>query len=273
MLKQRLITAFILGTLVIWGIFALPSLWFAAIFGAFACVGAWEWAGLIKISRVTGRLFYVSGIAIIFVLLTPWMLDASNILYLTGAGVIWWLFATVMVFRYRGGDDFQPGIIDVLNGIFLLLPCWAGIVWLQAQEYGPQLVLFMMMCIWAADSGAYFAGRRFGKRKLAPHVSPGKSWEGVFGGFIFAVLFAILSSLFWFEWQGEFAAGFILLAVVTVIISVVGDLAESVFKRRVGVKDSGTILPGHGGVLDRIDSLTAAAPVFATGYWLLENVL
>lgn len=273
MLKQRLITAFILGPLVVWGILASSTHWFGIIFSIFVVVGAWEWSRLIRIENIAGRIAYTVFITSLLWVASSWGMTNQTILYITGAGVLWWIVASVMVFRYRGETEFKPGLFDMLAGVLLLLPCWAGFTWLHGHEQGPQLVLFTMLSIWAADSGAYFAGRRFGKRKLAPFASPGKSWEGVFGGFIFAALFAVVSALFWFEWTGSYAVAFIFLAVITVIISVVGDLAESVFKRRVGVKDSGNILPGHGGVLDRIDSLTAASPVFATGFWFMENFL
>ena len=124
-----------------------------------------------------------------------------------------------------------------------------------------------MLLIWGADSGAYFAGRAFGKRKLAPKVSPGKSWEGVIGGLLTALVAAVIAT----QWLGAVGglAGFLALVAVTVFISVLGDLSESLFKRVMALKDSGGILPGHGGVLDRIDSLTAAAPIFALGLlWL-----
>lgn len=273
MLKLRLLTAFVLGPLVIWGIFALPTHWFGVMFGVFAVVGAWEWARLVRLDQSVLRALYAALLIPVLWFCSDWVLQAENILYVTGIAIAWWLHGTVMVFRYHGEQAFNPGAFDVLSGYVLLISCWAGLVWLHGHENGAQLVLFMMLSIWAADSGAYFAGRKFGKRKLAPRVSPGKSWEGVFGGFILAMLFAVLSSLYWFEWQGMFAAGFVLLTMLTVMISVIGDLAESVFKRRVGVKDSGSILPGHGGVLDRIDSLTAAAPLFAAGFWILENML
>jgi len=149
-------------------------------------------------------------------------------------------------------------------GPFVLLPAWLALVRLHAQGPtldGPQLLTFLLLLVVAADVGAYFAGRAFGKHKLAPRVSPGKTWEGVAGGLAGASLLALAGAL-WFELP---LPRFVLLCVLVVMISVVGDLAESLFKRHAGVKDSGSILPGHGGILDRIDSLTAAGPCFVLG--------
>jgi phosphatidate cytidylyltransferase len=135
------------------------------------------------------------------------------------------------------------------------------------REYGPGYVILLFLLIWGADTGAYFAGRAFGKHKLAARVSPGKTWEGVFGGMLLALTVA-LGATQWLEPAGQLVP-FLVLVAVTVAISVLGDLAESLFKRIADVKDSGGLLPGHGGVLDRIDSLTAAAPVFTLGLiWL-----
>src|SRR5690606_17335644 len=131
----------------------------------------------------------------------------------------------------------------------------------RLHEHGPAVMLFLLLLVVAADVGAYFAGRRFGRNKLAPRVSPGKTWEGVIGGLLGAALIALAGG----AWFGVPLVPFVALCVVAVLASIVGDLTESLFKRHAGVKDSGTLLPGHGGVLDRVDSVTAAAPVFLIG--------
>ena len=137
--------------------------------------------------------------------------------------------------------------------------------------HGLFLLLYAFVLVWAADSGAYFAGRAFGKHKLAPKVSPGKTWEGVVGGLCTA---AILAFIFMYFFEATLlgqrsVSGFVLLSVATVAISVLGDLTESMFKRESGIKDSSQLIPGHGGVLDRIDSLTAAVPFFAYFYFFV----
>jgi phosphatidate cytidylyltransferase len=143
--------------------------------------------------------------------------------------------------------------------LFALVPVWLALV--RLHEQGPQLMLFLLLLVVAADIGAYFAGRALGKHKLAPRVSPGKTWEGVGGGLVAAAMMAAFG-VWWFDMD---AVPFMALCIVVAIASVVGDLTESMFKRHAGLKDSGNLLPGHGGVLDRVDSVTAAAPVFLIG--------
>ncbi len=153
-----------------------------------------------------------------------------------------------------------------LAGLPVLVPAWLALSYLhRVPERGPQLTLFLLLLVFAADIGAYFAGRAFGRLKLAPQVSPGKTWEGVIGGLSSAALIAYAGAL-WFKFDTIAILG---LGCAVALVSVVGDLTESMFKRHVGLKDSGAILPGHGGMLDRLDSITAAAPVFALGMvWL-----
>jgi phosphatidate cytidylyltransferase len=152
--------------------------------------------------------------------------------------------------------------------LIVLIPTWLAVVALhESGEQGPLLVMYLLSLIWVADSGAYFSGRAWGKRKLAPSVSPGKSWEGVGGGALLSLAYAVGAAQV-LGLPGNQWPLFVVLSLVTVLFSVLGDLTESMFKRHAGIKDSGTLLPGHGGVLDRIDSVTAAAPVFVVGFWL-----
>ena len=156
----------------------------------------------------------------------------------------------------------------VLIGLLILLPAWQGLVLLKQWPLGNYLIVAVMVLVWGADIGAYFSGRAFGKRKLAPQVSPGKSWEGVLGGLLTCLLIALAVGLsrHWGVVELVLAlAGTLLL----VMVSVVGDLTESMFKREAGIKDSSNLLPGHGGILDRIDSLTAAIPLFAVLLWAI----
>jgi phosphatidate cytidylyltransferase len=147
-------------------------------------------------------------------------------------------------------------------GFLVLVPTWAAMVYIRELEQGPWLIVYMFLIVWGADTGAYFAGKRFGKRKLMPQVSPAKSWAGI-GGASVTVLLVTLSTQQYLNFSQNLSFGIYGLALVLLFVSVVGDLTESMFKRQCGIKDSGSILPGHGGIMDRIDSLTATAPVFA----------
>jgi len=271
MLKQRILTALVLVPLVVWGIIALPSPWLALLFGVVVAQGGWEWSRLMRIEFGGLRLAYVA--LVLSGMVGGWYLFAQGgevWLALPVLSLFWWLLALVWVLTYprtvsRWSNPFVQGVI----GLLVLLPAWVAVIGLHASHdgLGPWLVMYMLSLIWVADSGAYFGGRRFGKRKLAPAVSPGKSWEGVFSALILTGLYALLAASL-FGLGGNQWPAFVVLSLVTVMFSILGDLAESMFKRHAGVKDSGTLLPGHGGVLDRIDSITSAAPVFVVGFWL-----
>ena len=155
----------------------------------------------------------------------------------------------------------------LLIGLLILLPAWQGLVFIKQLPLGNWLIMAVMVLVWGADIGAYFSGKAFGKRKLAPQVSPGKSWEGVYGGLALSLVITAVVGLVRDWTLGQMILG-LLGAAIVVFISVVGDLTESMFKRQSGIKDSSNLLPGHGGVLDRIDSLTAAIPVFAVLLWM-----
>lgn len=270
MLKQRILTALVLVPLVIWGIISLPSTWLALLFGLFMIQGGWEWSRLMKMQVGGARLAYValvlSGMTGCWYLFT---LGGEAWLALPVLSLFWWLMALVWVLSYpRTASRWSHPVVQGLIGLLVLLPTWVAVIGLHASsEQGPFLVMYMLSLIWVADSGAYFGGRRWGKRKLAAAVSPGKSWEGVFSALVLTGIYAVVAASL-FSLGGSQWPAFIALSVVTVMFSILGDLAESMFKRQAGVKDSGTLLPGHGGVLDRIDSITSAAPVFVVGYWL-----
>ncbi|WXL27192.1 phosphatidate cytidylyltransferase [Ectopseudomonas mendocina] len=265
MLKQRIITALFMLPVALCGFFLLNSGWFALFIGAVVTVGAWEWARLAgfesQLMRVVYSLLVAGALAILY--LVPQL--AGWVLLL---GVVWWVIATLLVLNYPSSSrSWSSPVTRLLIGLLILLPAWQGLVLFKQWPESNALILAVMVLVWGADIGAYFAGRRFGKRKLAPQVSPGKSWEGVYGGLL-ATLLICLAVAFYRDWS----LGGTLLAmagtVVIVLISVVGDLTESMFKRQAGLKDSSNLLPGHGGILDRIDSLTAAIPVFAALLWL-----
>jgi len=268
MLKQRVITALILAPLALWGIWALPSSLFAAVVGVIFALGAWEWTRLSGLHKAPGRAVYVGVIVLLMIGLYSLLQQHVNwppAIMLVA--MMWWTMALLSVLGYpQTAAMWRHAANRGVVGGLILLPSWAALLLLH-HAFGPEYVILLVMLIWGADTGAYFAGRAFGKHKLAPRVSPGKTWEGVLGGMTLSLAVAAVATV-WLEPVGGMTA-FLILVVCTVAISVLGDLVESLFKRIVDLKDSGGLLPGHGGVLDRIDSLTAAAPMFTLGLiWL-----
>ncbi len=272
-LRQRLRTAGVLAPLAALAVLYLPTPWFAALLGLIVCLGAWEWAAFVGAPSKLGRL--ANGVLLALTLLLLWFaVPRTWDLLLLGFGVLWWLAVGVALSRVRRIDpktELAPALIAV--GVIVLALPWLATVRLHGHApQGPWLVLAMMMLIWMADSAAYFAGRRWGRHKLAPVLSPGKTRVGVYAGLIVAALWGgCVAALLGMPWGA--AVLLILLSVVTAALSVVGDLFESLLKRGRGLKDAGSLLPGHGGVLDRIDSMTAAAPLFAVGLLWLEKAL
>ena len=265
MLKQRVITALVLLPIALGGFFLLDGAAFALFIAAVIGLGAWEWARLAGLPGQAQRVAYAALVGVL--LLGLYQLPQLARLVLV-VGVVWWGVATVLVLRYPASSRYWAGVPGkLLIGLLILLPAWQGLVLLKQWPLANSLILAVMVLVWAADIGAYFSGKAFGKRKLAPQVSPGKSWEGLLGGLLTSLLLTLITGLYR-GWGG----GALLLALagaaLVVLISVVGDLTESMFKRQSGIKDSSNLLPGHGGVLDRIDSLTAAVPVFAALLWL-----
>ncbi|PBQ07601.1 phosphatidate cytidylyltransferase [Pseudomonas congelans] len=267
MLKQRIITALILLPIALCGFFLLTGMYFALFIGVVVVLGAWEWARLAGFAAQSMRIGYAAVVAVLLFLmyllpgLEPWVLVAA---------VIWWGVATFLVLTYPDSSShWASAVCKLVIGLLILLPAWQGLVLIKQWPLGNWLILSVMVLVWAADIGAYFSGKAFGKRKLAPKVSPGKSWEGVYGGLV--VSLGITAAVgFSRDWTiAQFIAALFGAAVI-VFISVIGDLTESMFKRQSGVKDSSNLLPGHGGVLDRIDSLTAAIPVFAVLLWAAD---
>lgn len=273
MLKQRICTAAILIPCVILAIFFLPTVVLAAIFGAIVLLGAWEWAKLFKWDSPGLRLSFV---AITFLVLFAEFYISRSALGLQAVlwtAPVWWLIAGGWIYRYNqskvtAANQLLPlsqRLKGLLIGLLVLTPPWLTLVTLHGSDiYGPRYVLFLLLLIWLADTAAYVFGRSFGRRKLAPQVSPGKTWEGVFGALLSTGIFAV-SGASLLNVPDDSRLIFVFICLVSVIFSIIGDLFESMIKRRAGVKDSGELLPGHGGVLDRIDSVTAAAPLFLFG--------
>ncbi|MDT8384313.1 MAG: phosphatidate cytidylyltransferase [Gammaproteobacteria bacterium] len=270
MLKQRLLTAAILVPLVVWGILRLPTDYLALVLALFVIQGGWEWSGLMKMRSVAQRGLYTLVVAASLAG-AWWMLRdaAANWMALPVLSLFWWLLAIAFVLHFpNSAARWSSSVAQSLIGLIVLVPTWLAVIALhESGAQGPLLVLYLLSLIWVADSGAYFGGRAWGRHKLAPAVSPGKTWEGVASGALLSLAYALGAAQL-LELPGNQWPLFVVLSLITVLFSVLGDLTESMFKRHAGIKDSGTLLPGHGGVLDRIDSVTAAAPVFVVGYWL-----
>ncbi|MES9969213.1 MAG: phosphatidate cytidylyltransferase [Candidatus Thiodiazotropha sp.] len=269
MLKQRVITALILAPLVIAAVLLLPNPYLALIAALVVALGSLEWARLSGIKPSSLQIGYtlalLACLLALYYLLPPGWTPAIMLF-----STAWWLFALVRLIRYRPEQQHSGSVPSrAAEGFAVLLPAWLAMVSIHnIPTTGPGLLLFVLILIWGADIGAYFAGHRWGKQKLAPQVSPGKTREGVYGAMACALLCAIGLA----AWLGSGlsqALLLVLLCLVTMLASVVGDLFESLIKRQRGAKDSGQLLPGHGGMMDRIDSLTAAAPVFLFGLILL----
>lgn len=273
MLKSRLLTAFIFGPLILWAIYAMPETFFALFSFVLVSIGAWEWAAFAGWTKPVHRGIFFS----INVLLFAGILFLKNTelnLTLLLLSLLWWLLCIPLLlsFPFEKNNILHKKIIKTFVGIVLLLATLASMVLLRNNpEYGSSFVLYLILIVWFADSGAYFAGKSFGKTRLIPKVSPGKTWEGVAGAIVVTLIVAIVS-LNLLEIPSSHSIMFIVITFVTVIYSVVGDLSESMFKRMANLKDSGSLLPGHGGILDRIDSLMSAFPVFYAGLWLMEKV-
>lgn len=263
MLKQRLLTALILIPLVIAGTLYLPIVAVAIIFALLMLMGAWEWSGLCGIQSVSIRAFFV----VLFVGML-WYLwqdlgSRTQLQTIANTAAVFWLLATawIMAPNLTQAKTRYNAFVKLLAGLIVLVPAWYAFISIHASEQGPQWILYILFLIWIADSGAYFAGRAYGRHKLAPSVSPGKTWEGAAGGFALVLLYA-LSAPFWLPVAEGKGLILVLLSLLLVPVSIIGDLFESLMKRQSGIKDSGHILPGHGGVMDRFDSLTAVFPVF-----------
>ncbi|TVP42822.1 MAG: phosphatidate cytidylyltransferase [Halomonas sp.] len=265
MLRQRIITAAWLAPLTLIGLFGLQGGAFALFTALMVLLGAWEWTNLAGVSRQRTRLQLVAVMALLMV--GMWFTGAAFAVWPLWLAALGWLLNLYWVVHYPDHrQQWQSTPRRLLMGLWVLLPCWVGFNILR--DSGAIWLLFVLLLVWTADIGAYFAGRRWGQRKLAPRVSPGKSWEGVMGGLTATLLLALVFSL----WQPVGVAGGAALIVITALvtlISVLGDLLESMLKRYRDIKDSSQLLPGHGGVLDRIDSLTAAIPLFALLYILV----
>jgi phosphatidate cytidylyltransferase len=261
MLKQRILTAIVAGAALLVVLFVLPPVAAEIVMAAFFLAAAWEWSGFLSLRTVATRLAYVAGIAALLGavgwLLPLWLSRDAVFDAVLRVGLAWWFAALVWAFFWPTRIAKPVGWVC---GALVMVPAYIALVKLYALA--PAVLLFVLVIVWAADIGAYFTGKRFGRVQLAPNISPGKTWEGVIGGLSAVVVVLVLASVYWLEIDIAIVVPFCL-AVAT--ISIVGDLTVSMFKRNAGLKDSGKVFPGHGGVLDRIDGVLAALPIFVLG--------
>ncbi|HEX5960637.1 MAG TPA: phosphatidate cytidylyltransferase [Rhodanobacteraceae bacterium] len=275
MLKQRVITALILSPLILALIFLTRASVFATLLGLIFLLGMWEWTRLAGVRGHPLRLVALLGYAIVFALLwqvckTPWWW--APVL----AGLLWWLLALTWLGHHRFAASPGPGhaLLKLIAGALVAAPAWCAVVVMHGDLAEPHAgrgewwVLFLACIVVAADIGAYSAGRRWGRVKLAPTISPGKTREGVYGALVCSGIVGVVGGVL-LEVPTDRLPAIVALALLTVLFSIIGDLFESLIKRHAGVKDSGTLFPGHGGVFDRMDSIVAALPVFVLGKFLL----
>ena len=278
--RTRVIAAAVMLPVAVCAVLFLPSNMLAAAIGLLMMLGLWEWSQLSRLEGLVARAAYVLLNALVLAALAwgagPELVPLKVVALL---GVLWWVvvLAWLKHFEFARGDTHWACMLKLFAGSAGVIPAWSAIYWLHhgaaglghGADKGPAWTLFVLLVIWAADTGAYFAGSRWGSRKLAPRISPGKSWEGLFGGLALAMVVAAAAvpvlGLAWLQ-----LPQLLLLVLLTVLVSVAGDLFESLMKRHAGAKDSSDLIPGHGGVLDRIDSLLAALPVFVLGKIWLE---
>jgi phosphatidate cytidylyltransferase len=252
-MKQRIITAVIALLLLLAVLFVLPEQVAVVVIVAVMLGGAWEWSAFLGLSGTVVRIAYIAMIAALIAAVTFLNIEPALVFKVALA---WWVGALIWIFFFPTPI---PAAVRWLSGALVLVPLYLALVILY--NVAPELLLFALLIVWVADTGAYFAGRFLGRVKLAPDISPGKTWEGVIGGLVAVVLLTLLRS----TWTETDLAVFVPFCLAVACLSIVGDLTVSMFKRTAGIKDSGSLFPGHGGVLDRIDSVAAAAPLFALG--------
>jgi phosphatidate cytidylyltransferase len=258
MLKARVITALLLVAGFLAVLFLMPSQGAGVVFALVAALGGWEWAGLMQ-AKAQSRIVYavlVFGLCMLF-----WTSPEEGFPLLWSLAALFWLVFAPLWLAWRWS------VACATVGLVVLLPTWAAMVALHGRS--PMLLLAVMALVWVADIAAYFTGRAFGRHKLAPAISPGKTWEGVAGACVGVLVYGltVAPALPVVQDINRLAlAGFLLLLTA---LSVAGDLFESLFKRQAGMKDSSQLLPGHGGILDRIDSQTSTLPLVALSLYLI----
>lgn len=259
MLKARILSALAMAIVLVTVLFAMPPLATLLLLSIVVLVGAWEWSAFIRGSGTAARGAFVVAIAVLLGLCWPLVGQAERLAIVLWGAAAWWVIA--LLWLSLAPQRVAPWSA-ALAGIAALVPTWLALGHLRlGAEQGAQWTLYALVLIVAADTGAFFCGRAFGRVKLAPRVSPGKTWEGVFGGMLLAACIAVLGTQL-FDVPAEV---FLPVALAAAAFSIVGDLTESMLKRAAGVKDSGHLFPGHGGILDRVDSVAAGVPIFVLG--------
>ncbi len=285
MLLQRILTALVLAAVAISAIFLLPILYFYLFIAVIVLIAAWEWTNLVEINKVSGKLGFLLLLIVPMLGVTFWtqLLELTSQVFewpeikeysgalewLVIGPVVFWVMMMILIRKVPEGllaIELKTSF-KVFIGWFVLLSAWMFLTKLRAY-YGADAVMYFLALIWIADIAAYFTGKKFGKDKLAPAISPGKTVQGMYGAIISAMLCAVVLALY-YGYPMMIATDFGMLSILTVLVSIYGDLFFSLMKRKSGVKDSGSILPGHGGVLDRIDSVIAAAPFYYAGVILI----
>lgn len=275
MLRQRVITGLIMAGIFLAAVIFLPLPGLALLLGILVSMGAWEWTRLAGLNSPVARVFYVLVlVAALGAFYSYCQLgnapSREQVQPFLGAACLWWSFAMLWVKGYPASAVLWRTVaMRCLMGLLILAPAWMAAVFLLSFPRGGMLLVVLVLVVVAADIGAYFSGKRFGKHKLAVLVSPAKTWEGFWGGMACCALLAVLLWYLLPDQAAHISLGSVVaVTVTTALASVVGDLTVSMVKRESGVKDSGSLLPGHGGVLDRLDSMCGAAPVFALGLLL-----
>jgi phosphatidate cytidylyltransferase len=254
-LKQRVLTAVALVAVLLLVMLGLPPIATVWLITVLVLIGAWEWAGFLGAGGLKSRSVFTATVAAgLLACLYGYVTFPGFVQATMAIAVAWWFAAFLWICL---APAHVPPVAAALAGILALVPCWLALVYVTLTTASTRWVLFTLALVWAADTGAFFAGRWLGRVPLAPRVSPKKTWEGVIGGVIASALVAWAAAKYLFNVD---VALFVMICIAVAALSIVGDLTESMFKRAVGLKDSGTVFPGHGGMLDRIDSVTAAAP-------------
>ena len=274
MLKQRTLTALVLAPIAVTIILFLPTAALAVVIATMCLLALWEWTRLAGLVDRRVRAGIIVANTLLFALLW-WIRDQPVAWWVIGAGLVFWLLSLLWLrnFSWAAAPTRENAAIKLLAGEFAVLPAWLALMKLHAEpDHGHAWALFAVMLIWAADIAAYFTGKRYGTTKLAPRISPNKTTAGAWGALGGAGVLALAGG--WLlQVRGAALLALVALALLAVAASIVGDLIESLLKRQANVKDSGTLFPGHGGLLDRLDSLFAAIPVFVAGKALLDLVV